>query len=212
MNPSHARRKWGKGGYDFFPTPVSAVTYFLERSGFLTPEPYLVVNDPCAGQGHILAAVEEFSKGWISKPRVEGRELQPPEVFSSCAPEAEHLFQDEGVFNRYKDRIRYGVDSITSQEDFRGKVVLTNPPFNAATKIISNIMKRPPIKMAVLLPLSFMASVGRRDGLFKEHPYSDGYICSKRIDFIKGKSSDRDMVWLVWDMEPYIGHHRMREI
>lgn len=81
--------------------------------------------------------------------------------------------------------------------------IITNPPFNIAEEFIRHALNRNNFKVAMLLRLSFLESVGRYN-LFTENPPARVWIFSERITFYHsgiqtGGSGTIAYAWFVWE-------------
>ena len=77
--------------------------------------------------------------------------------------------------------------------------IITNPPFNLASKFISKALSFTPI-VAMLLKSQFWHAA-RRLPLFEKHPPSRVLPLTWRLDFTGGGAPTMDCTWFVWGVE-----------
>jgi hypothetical protein len=102
-------------------------------------------------------------------------------------------------------RVQGGVDFLADDSDFAFDNIITNPPFKIAEKIIRKALSHRPAKVAMLLNIKFLASVGRARNLFHFHPPSRVWVIGDRITMYpagyEGKrgTTTETHAWFVWD-------------
>lgn len=84
--------------------------------------------------------------------------------------------------------------------------IITNPPFNLAEEMIHKALSIADKKVAFLLRLAFLESVGRYNRLYKINPPTRVWVFSERITFYPegkqtGGSGTTAYAWFVWDQE-----------
>lgn len=95
--------------------------------------------------------------------------------------------------------VGHGEDyDVLKLESLPAPNVITNPPFNIASKIIKHILSFEPDYMAMLLKSSFWHAKSRIP-LFEEHPPSKIIALTWRPDFMKLKRPTMEVMWCVWE-------------
>ncbi len=104
----------------------------------------------------------------------------------------------------------YGLFGRDARKIGKTENIVTNPPFNLASELVSVFVRSASKKVAILTRLAFLES-GRRYPLFKRYPPARIYIFPERLSLTKngkpmknkkGKKSTGGTVaymWIVWD-------------
>ncbi len=80
--------------------------------------------------------------------------------------------------------------------------VIGNPPFKHAEAFVRFALALEPKVVLFLLPLAFLESMKRGQGLFKDHPPSKVWVSMRRISFFqteKSKTGDYATALFLWD-------------
>lgn len=99
----------------------------------------------------------------------------------------------------------YGEAGVDFLEDTRRVPnIITNPPYNIAQKFVEHALELADNKVAMLLRLAFLESVGRANTLFADSPPSRIWVFSERVTFyVNGIKTGADgptaHAWFVWD-------------
>jgi hypothetical protein len=132
--------------------------------------------EPCVGRGDIVDCFQ--SKPWVTV-------------------DIDHAIQ-ANVHADMTDRLKWAILRYVPAD--RNAVVITNPPFSAAWKIISNAHTYYR-KVAALLRLSFLEPTRDRGPWLAENP-PDLVIVLPRISFTgDGKTDSVTCAWMIWDSE-----------
>ena len=94
-----------------------------------------------------------------------------------------------------------GIDFLKTNKQFEN--IITNPPYNLAQEFVEHALKCANKKVAMLLKLVFLESVGRYD-MFKNSPLNKVYVFCRRqkiyANGIIGKNAGLiAYAWFVWD-------------
>jgi hypothetical protein len=89
---------------------------------------------------------------------------------------------------------------LLATESLRSKVVITNPPFNIAPKIISKLMPMGPDIVVLMLKSTFW-SASTRTKLFRSHPPSAILQLAWRPDFAELGGPTMEVCWFVWQKD-----------
>ena len=156
------------------------------------------VWDPCAGSGNVLKAFSSAALGkggWASDIEFRGYDPRKP-LFTQI-----DFLAPMKVLKPYAPRGKFSI--------------VSNPPFSYKKGIAEAIIRRALAlatnKVAMLLPIKYLASQGRY-ALFNDHPPRTIYILCKRPSmppgaliaelgdkaFARGKM---DFMWVLWDVE-----------
>jgi len=93
--------------------------------------------------------------------------------------------------------------------------VITNPPYRLAEQFILHALEVATSKVAMLLPLTFLAGQYRYQKIWKSSPFSVVYVFSARLSMCRGDIENKrggkvDYAWFVWDhntnLEPVVKH------
>lgn len=93
-------------------------------------------------------------------------------------------------------RTWYTADVLSRHIDGKYDVVMGNPPFNIAEKCVERAMQLATGYVVFLLPLSFLTSEGRNEGLFQLYPVWKFYALP-RIPYT-GNGNPRDDALFLW--------------
>lgn len=93
-------------------------------------------------------------------------------------------------------------DFLKYNKEWTGDII-TNPPYNIQTQFILHCLQICRGKVALLLKLSFLETIGRYEKIFQYNPPHRVYIFVKRINCLKnGVQSTGSSVcycWYIWD-------------
>ncbi|MGD9638359.1 MAG: hypothetical protein AB7U85_04805 [Alphaproteobacteria bacterium] len=173
---------------DHYITPPEVVRALLSVEPFMHSK----IWEPCAGTGELAETL-----------RSEGRN-----VYAST-------IQSKEFYNKELPDVDCGVDFLKQTRMLDNcKTIITNPPYGrlygkkdklAVEKIIRHAVSLRFYKMAMLLPMSFLGGIARKEGLFKELPPSSFYQFSNRIKMypagidVTGKNTPLNYYgWFVW--------------
>lgn len=157
---------------DFYPTPGWATAELLNHC----PQISGWILEPCSGDGAIS---NELCKA------LPASEIRKNDIDIS-RPADTH--QDAASVDFWGDKTGY---------DW----VVTNPPFNRATQIVSLAYGSVKKGMAMLLRLSFLEPCADRIDFLEEFPPTE-LIILPRISFTgDGKTDSVTCAWMVWDNE-----------
>lgn len=173
---------------DDYPTPPEATRALLSVEHFAGG-----IWEPCAGGGAMAAVLR--GAGYTVRATTIGESRHDPKV--------------------PKHRVLGGSDFLAAIEAAHPNIV-TNPPYRIAEDIIRHALTFQPVKLAMLLNLKFLGSVGRARGLYREHPPARVWVIADRItmypagyDGPRGTATETH-AWFVWDRShlgaPAIGH------
>lgn len=168
---------------DNYPTPRWATIRLLER----LPELAICRQwlEPCAGEGAIIAAVNEFAEPveHFVRPEWTAIEIRPEaeDVLSRHVPASNIIFDDYLT-----------VTGLAEPE-----VVISNPPFRIAYEVIQRSLHFRNAEVIMLLRINFLASVKRHKFMQKYPP--DVYVLPNRPDFkAHGKTDSIEYAWYHW--------------
>lgn len=149
MSKSQRRKPDRTGQLEIFPTPSWPVHRLLDA---LQPRAHGTWFEPCAGEGHIIRAVDE----WFAKNRPGA-----PVVWESTDIRATRYAQPP-------------CDMTQADNFFAGKkfsVIITNPPFSKAFDLLQVLWPMTERALVFLLPLSWLGSSTRCTALRENTPY-----------------------------------------
>lgn len=177
---------------DNYPTPKFCVLRLLER---IDPHRQRwggqFAFEPCAGEGAIIAAANEFYKGSERAPTWVSNELRKDAklVLSRHVPPSHQNFGD------YLDRDRSFQGGTCAH--INPGMLISNPPFNIAYEVIQRSLHFREADIYMLLRLNFLASV-KRAKFMNEFP-PDVYVLPNRPDFkAHGKTDSIEYAWFRW--------------
>lgn len=170
---------------DYYPTPAWCVHRLLDAVSL----PGGVWLEPCAGEGHIIRAVNTHRAHpprWIA---VELRE--------ECSPALDALdcLTITADINRPRTRAILNIRQLDA--------IITNPPFKGSEEIVRNLLTIAELHGAALIVLqrlSFICSV-RRGWHSGQMP--DIYVLPNRPSFTGGETDSCDYAWFVWPPGKY---------
>lgn len=165
---------------DYYPTPAWVTRTFLHRYP-LPPGPIL---EPAAGEGHMLAVIREV---------YPAQDLLAVEIDTAHAARLKQWDAQSGTGIHV-----WQADFLTWTPPGSVATVITNPPFSLAQAFCEHALALNPVLVAMLLPLSFLAS-SRRRSFWMIHPVSSLWVLSKRPSFRGQGTSAQDYAWFVWD-------------
>lgn len=164
-----------RADHDFYPTPIEFVRAALFTAEIDTPRAVLDVG---AGDGVWgKAARERWPEAYIVG--VEVRDVLKPDGydwwFSPC------------------DFLQYEQPSAGWYD-----MVIGNPPFKFAEPFVRNGLHllEDDDYLLYLLPLAFLTSEGRANGLFKQHPPLKVVVSAQRISFTGRNNPDLHALYL----------------
>jgi hypothetical protein len=180
QNTSHAvmaQRVEPMDSADDFPTPPWATRALVEH--ILSDKEALSQMsclEPACGAGHMANALKEYFG----------------EVRSADA-------YDYG-YGDVRDFLTYPYE--TNAVDW----VITNPPFRLADDFVLRAFRVARRGIAILARTVFLESVGRYEGIFREHPPSKFAQFVERVPMVKGRldikaTTATGYAWLVWEKD-----------
>lgn len=173
MSKSQRTKPDRTGQLEIFPTPSWPVHRLLE---VLRPHAGKWF-EPCAGEGHIIRAVDE----WFKKNR----------------PEESVVWESTDI--RPTRYAQPPCDMTKPGHFFEGRhfdVILTNPPFSKAFELLKLLWPVADRALAFLLPLSWLGSSERCAALHENTPSI--FVLPERPIF-RGSGTDQETyAWLVW--------------
>lgn len=161
---------------DFYPTPSWATEVLLKRIPLLDGH---TVIEPCAGKHDIT---KRLSSKFIFTCDIDPKmEVNLVTDMSTAEGWEQAMTQT---------RQRWGREYV----DW----TITNPPFNCAIDFAKHGFANSKIGMALLLRLTFLEPVNKREQWLKSHP-PDQLIVLPRISFTgDGKHDSVTCAWMVW--------------
>jgi hypothetical protein len=170
------------GNRDYWPTPPAVTRELLM---FYPPPRDKIILEAAAGDGHIVNVLSEA-----------GYEVHACEVKEA---------KKESLVKAGASQIRICDFLEVGPANNQCKTIITNPPFSLALEFAETAMRMEPDYLALLLPLTFLASKKRR-AFNMAHPPTGLIVFSSRPSFTSdGKGGVRlDLAWFVWqrDKEP----------
>lgn len=97
--------------------------------------------------------------------------------------------------------IEEGVNYLTTQQDMKADVIITNPPFSDALEFISTALDRdlaPNGTLIFLLRMGFLGSKSRAD-FWRKYPPTHFLVFTPRPSFVHGGSDNSEYAWFCWD-------------
>jgi hypothetical protein len=181
--------------YDPHPTPAWCVRRFLEAA-----YPRLSTNgpwvEPCAGDGAIVRAVSAFPGLDVEWRAVELRPYE--EVGSRLLDSVRHCRRGGTVL--HADVFSPAAADLLAGEvsDPHPSLVITNPPFALAEKVVRLFRQQWCLPTALLLPLNWLGG-GRRVDLWRDVGVPDLYVLPDRTSFTPdGKTDSLYYAWMFW--------------
>lgn len=190
----HLERKDGAGRmpFDFYETDYGTIERCLQRMNDLViPRERVRILDLGAGSGRWGEVARRFwPKALVTG--VEIREVEKPETYNCWIT---------GSWPECADRLGLDYDLIVG-----------NPPYLRAESFTRSGLAKLTDNghLGFLFKLHFLASQGRRDGLYKEIPPLELNVCSKRPSFQEnGDTNATEFGYYVW-RKGYQGETRVR--
>jgi hypothetical protein len=183
MSKSQRTKTDRTGQLEIFPTPSWAVDRLLDC---LKPKTGMFF-EPCAGEGHIVRAVD----AWFKRNR-------PGEAL----PTWEHTDIRE---TRYAQPPS---DMTQQQNFFTGRsfdVILTNPPFSKAFDLFSVLWPLTQRSLVFLLPMSWLGSSDRTN-LLRSYTPSLFVLPERPVYRIHSSTDQETYAWYVWSRRPIVLH------
>ena len=163
----------GRQDNDWYATPPEVTQSLLAAYGsFLEGYSGLYV-EPCCGDG----AISKILAQRLPEARVASFDL----VYRGYGFQAD-------IFSR------------VIQRDDEVDVVITNPPFNIAEKIVRHVMGNWKPKVMALLLKSTFFHAAERAALFEEYPPAHIFALPWRPDFLGKGRPTMECSWFVWDV------------
>ena len=163
--------------YDFYATPLIAITKFLEK--YDVDMNNKSVLEPCAGNGSISKEIKnKYPNCKLHQIEIREEEEESLSQFGSV---------DIDNFLSYETNEKY---------DF----IVTNPPYTYAREFIEKCfeLSHENTQIAMLLRLNFLGSKKRQD-FWSKYPVDHLYVLSSRPSFT-GKGTDAtEYAWFVWN-------------
>lgn len=162
---------------DLYPTPSQVTRALLSVERFPGG-----IWEPCAGRGDMAAVL-----------RAAGNTVRASTI-------------EEGRWDKHapKHRVEGDVDFLRQEEASHPNIV-TNPPFRHAEEIVRHAIDLKPAKVAMLLNLKWLGSVGRARGIFVETPPARVHVIADRVSMFPADwdgprgTSTETMAWFVWE-------------
>jgi len=163
---------------DFYRTPAGAINAFLDVFEFLPFNsivmPFRLVLDPCAGDG---AIIREINKR-MTDNMIAAVEIRPEEKDNLLRSGADWV---------------YISDFLKWEPEFPFDVIISNPPYSIAQKIIEHCFEiAPDAEVIMLLRQGFLSSKARKP-FWDKHPVTQLYPLVERPSFgasVKCKKCD----------------------
>lgn len=135
------------------------------------------ILEPACGQGHISEVLAAFGD------------------YSVISEDLVYRGYGEGEKDFLKTPIIYRCDNI-----------ITNPPFKFANAFIKKALTVTRNKIALLLPLSYLAGQKRFKEIFKDNPPSRVWVFSNRVNMLRDaiavkNNSMINYAWFIWDKQ-----------
>ncbi len=190
-----AQRVEAADALDFFPTPPWATRALLHE--IIGPERVAALRcwEPAAGEGHMAEVLREsFADVFASDVHDYGRGY------------AVGNFVGHG-----------GLDlGDRAQCPFRPDWIITNPPFNLASRFLTRAMQDAGAGVALLLRTAWLESEERWRDVFARVAPTIVAQFVERVPMVKGRwnpdaSSATAYLWLIWERDPAEGFARVAE-
>ncbi|MGA0617560.1 hypothetical protein [Paracoccus sp. KR1-242] len=161
---------------DDFPTPpwaTRALCEWLAAQTVLTPLSSMIVREPCANRGHMVAPLREFFGG------VDAADIHD---YGAGFPVRDYLF-----------------GPLPSAVHW----TFMNPPFRLAEQFIQRALATSRDGVAAIVRSAFLEGAGRYRDLFSAFPPSDILQFTERVVMHRGRLSEKGSTataysWLVW--------------
>lgn len=174
---------------DLYVTELNLVAAALSNFG----QPAKNVLDVGAGDGRWGIGASWLFSGSVSN--VDLVDITPQE----------RVFQAPAGVN-----VNYHVgDFLTWQAPRKYELIVSNPPYFIAEEIVRKSweMLEPGGVMMYLLRLSFLAGIGRFEGLFRDIPLYKVGVCARRPSFYGGGTNGTDFGMFIWQKNMYGNPH-----
>lgn len=203
---SRARAKKDRGNAarveaDFYPTPSWTVERLLDNCPLLRSKLGADRNwlEPCAGQGHIINAVDNWilSRQLLLFPELgELPDFQLIELRNECQDFLEELLINSNI--QIGDYIKMPVSQLCVD---KFDVGLTNPPFTTWLQFQHKMRQECEI-VCLLLRIGVLGSAGRKAFWQKPENNCDIYLLSDRVSCTGDGQSDTEYYgWFLWHPE-----------
>jgi hypothetical protein len=159
------------GPHDYYATP-GWVARALADSGTIPATGAWL--DPCAGDGALIRAIPEAC--WLAM------EIRP-----ECEDGLAALVGPE--------QVRIG-DFLGEEHPGEPDWIVTNPPYRLAADFVRASLEVASQGVAMLLPLGWLGSCGKRLDLLRSPP--DVLTLSRRPSFTGGGTDSQSYAWMVW--------------
>lgn len=167
--------------YDFYPTPYESTLSFLHAEFDGIPIPNFL--EPAVGEGHIIKAIEFYSKERNEKTNCLGFDIR----------------RDDGVVGTK------GIDFLEWQDGdvMSERCIITNPPYILAQEFVEKAKQVNTTKICLFLKLQFLETL-KRVSLFTDEkfPLTRIYINSSRVSCDMNKTGSIIFAWFVWEKRP----------
>lgn len=178
QNTSHAvmaQRHEADDSLDFFPTPPWATRALFEHViGHWSAH---LGWDPACGDGAMVKVMHEY--------------------MLACAASDVHDYGLESA------RIHDFLQPFLPDDIGMSEWIITNPPFRLGEQFITRALQIATHGVAMLVRTSFVESIGRYEGLFRDRPPALVAQYVERVPMVKGRldrkaSTATSYCWLVW--------------
>ncbi|MDI9412104.1 MAG: hypothetical protein QM401_00805 [Bacillota bacterium] len=161
---------------DFYETPENVARFFIE---FMLTEDYKTILEPCSGSGNIVRALREFY------PKAT--------IIASDILDVDQIKQANVTYPNTDFLVEPALDTPID-------LIITNPPYSIAEKIIRRCFDLyPTATVVMLLRLDFLGSQERHD-FWSKHPVNQIYPLSCRPSFTgDGGTDSNNYGWFVWE-------------
>lgn len=163
-----------------FPTPPKLTRALLSVERFAGG-----IDEPAAGRGDMAAVLRQAGYPVRATTIEDGR--------------------NDPAFPHHQ--VEGGVDFLRQLSTTHPNIV-TNPPFRHAEMFVRHAIALHPAKVAMLLKLTWLGSIGRARGIFAETPPARVHVIADRValypadwDGPRGSSTET-FAWFVWEW-PY---------
>lgn len=153
---------------DWYPTPEAVTRSFMD---YINIDKTEKIWEPCAGDGAMLDVLKQYSDGVYA---------------SDLNPQREDINEHDFLFNLIPENI---------SEDY---MIITNPPFNIADKIIKQSFGLGFKKLALLMKSTYFHASSRTP-LFKTYKPTYVLPLNWRPDFLGKGSPVMEVSWFYWE-------------
>ena len=152
--------------------------------------------EPCAGEGAIIAAANEFYKGHFDRTGQDGPIWTSNELRKDAKIVlSRHVKPLNQNYRDYLDPDMTGWKGATEPA-----LIISNPPFSIAHEVIQRSLRFHEAEVIMLLRLNFLASV-KRSQFMRNFP-PDVFVLPNRPDFkAHGKTDSIEYAWFRWPGE-----------